>query len=203
MAPFAPSLDSLEELSKLQSPMSPAMHSVCVCLLHAVQPCNCSSFPFLSSSDGDCVEPQDAQSPTRAEDVLLWLQAAGPPHGGWQNHSCVWTVVGRLNAGCFKLGRTVKKRESVHHQKVCCQWLSTYLVFLLHSNIVPKVWALQWLMTKQRPVQHTVSAQGQCKCIIIWFYVVLKLIITQYVSFALTKLFAFPLPRVSGFQYKK
>lgn len=55
------------------------MHCVHVCLLLVVQTCDWSSFPFLSSWDGDCMQPCDAESPARVENVLLWLQAADPP----------------------------------------------------------------------------------------------------------------------------
>lgn len=116
----------------------------------------------LSSQDGDFLQPHDAGSPTRTEDVLLWLQAADPPHSAWQKQSCVCTAEGRLNVGGFRLRKTIKERETVHRQKTCCKWLFIYLVFLLCLNVVPKNW--EFSVTddqRQTCLAHRVSAQGQ------------------------------------------
>lgn len=124
---------------------------VCARGLLVPQPRNCPPSPSHSSSGGVCVQPPEAESPARAEDALLGLQAADPPHSRWQKQNWVCTAVGRLNVGGFKLGRIAK---TVCCQKTCCQWVSTYLVFLLHLNTVLKVWEFQWLMAKHRPALH-------------------------------------------------
>lgn len=121
---------------------------MCARWLLVPQPRNGPPSPSHSSSGWVCVQPREAESPARAEDVLLGLRAADPPHSRWQKQNWVCTAVGRLNGGGFKLGRTVK---TVYCQKTCCQRVSTYLVFLLHLNTVLKVWEFQWLMAKHRP----------------------------------------------------
>lgn len=139
--------------------------------------------------------------PTRAEDALLWLPAADPPPRWMAKAELCLDSSGEAERGMFQVRENSKeKRVSPSPEDVLPVAFHLFSLFITFKHCAGGLGVSVTNDQTKTCLAQRVSAQGQCKYVEVWFYVVPKLIITPYISFALTKLFSFPLPRVSEFQ---